>query len=170
MQSWETQTTMVKMSDLFFTVHQHGGDDVTWKPPIENFHSRYCNKRKRLHKKSVQQLCKFLETKETFYMRNEFTTDNTFSVHQHGRRFIVLFCWPIGKKSVTSVTMIAKFLDHKNMEIKQQRRQRERQKSNRLILAKQQLCTCITLFCTCLSRRCTTATWNFLISRVRVME
>ena len=24
------------MSDLLFTVHQHGGDDVTWKPPIEN--------------------------------------------------------------------------------------------------------------------------------------
>ena len=41
MQSRETQITMVKneqmlvdkqselMSDLFFTVHQHGGDDVT---------------------------------------------------------------------------------------------------------------------------------------------
>ena len=24
------------MSDLLFTVHQHGGDDVTWKPPILN--------------------------------------------------------------------------------------------------------------------------------------
>ena len=23
------------MSDLLFTVHQHGGDDVTWKPPIK---------------------------------------------------------------------------------------------------------------------------------------
>ena len=22
------------MSDLLFTVHQHGGDDVTWKPPM----------------------------------------------------------------------------------------------------------------------------------------
>ena len=22
------------MSDLLFTVYQHGGDDVTWKPPI----------------------------------------------------------------------------------------------------------------------------------------
>ena len=41
------------------------------------------------------------------------------------------------------------------------RRQRDRQKSNRFGLAKQQLCTCITLFCTFLSRRCTTATWNF---------
>ena len=25
------------MSDLLFTVHQHGGDDVTWKPPIATF-------------------------------------------------------------------------------------------------------------------------------------
>ena len=23
------------MSDLLFSVHQHGGDDVTWKPPID---------------------------------------------------------------------------------------------------------------------------------------
>ena len=39
-------------------------------------------------------------------------------------------------------------LDHNNGELKQQRRQRqrERQKSNRFILAKQQLGTCITLF------------------------
>ena len=22
------------MSDLLFTVHQHGDDDVTWKPPV----------------------------------------------------------------------------------------------------------------------------------------
>ena len=48
-------------------------------------------------------------------------------------------------------------------EVKQRRgrRQGERQKSNRFRLAKQQLCTCITLFCTLLSRRCTatTTTW-----------
>ena len=25
------------MSDLLFTVHQHGGDDVMWKPPIGYF-------------------------------------------------------------------------------------------------------------------------------------
>ena len=41
-----------------------------------------------------------------------------------------------------------------------QRSQRERQKSNRLILAKQQICTCFTL-----SRHCTITTWNCLISR-----
>ena len=52
-------------------------------------------------------------------------------------------------------------------ELKQRRRRRqgERQKSNRFILAKQQLCTCITLFCTFHSRRCTTTTWKCLISR-----
>ena len=48
---------------------------------------------------------------------------------------------------------------------RRRRWQRERQKSNRLRQAKQQLCTCITLFCTFLCRRCTTATWNGLISR-----
>ena len=38
------------------------------------------------------------------------------------------------------------------------RRQRKRQKSNRFSLAKQQLCTCITLFCTFLCRHCTNTT------------
>ena len=38
-------------------------------------------------------------------------------------------------------------------------------KWKRFGLAKQQLCTCITLFCTFLSRRCTTTTWKCLISR-----
>ena len=45
------------------------------------------------------------------------------------------------------------------------KRQRERQKSNRLRLAKQQLCTCITLFRTFLCRHYTTSTWKCLISR-----
>ena len=41
------------------------------------------------------------------------------------------------------------------------RRRRQRQlQSNRIRLAKQQLCTCITLFCTLLCRSCTTTTWN----------
>ena len=48
---------------------------------------------------------------------------------------------------------------------RRRRRQREGQKTNRFILAKQQLCTCITLFSTFLYRRCTTTSWNFLISR-----
>ena len=50
------------------------------------------------------------------------------------------------------------------------RRQRERQKSNRFILAKQQLCPCITLFCIFLSHHCKSARWNFLIWRARFME
>ena len=52
-------------------------------------------------------------------------------------------------------------------ELKQRRRrhQWERQKSNRFRLAKQQLCTCITLFCTFLYRHFTTTTWKYLISR-----
>ena len=28
----DTQSDL--LSDLLFTVHKHGGDDVTWKPPI----------------------------------------------------------------------------------------------------------------------------------------
>ena len=44
-----------------------------------------------------------------------------------------------------------------NRELKQRRRrrQRERQKCKRFILAKQQRCTCITLYCTFLCCRCT---------------
>ena len=71
-----------------------------------------------------------------------------------------------------NVAMVAKFRDHNNSELKQRigRRQRERQKSKWFILAKQQLCTCITPFCTFLSRRCTSAKRNFLISCARFME
>ena len=29
------------MSGLLFTVHQHGGDDVTWKPPILRAQKKY---------------------------------------------------------------------------------------------------------------------------------
>ena len=53
-----------------------------------------------------------------------------------------------------------------NRELKQarQRRQWERQNSNSFRLAKQQLCTYITLFRTFLCRRCTTTTWKCAIS------
>ena len=48
-------------------------------------------------------------------------------------------------------------------EIKMPRRQRERQKSNRFRLAKQQLRTRVTLFfCTFLYRYCTTRSWKSL--------
>ena len=46
---------------------------------------------------------------------------------------------------------------------RRRRRQLERQKSNRFIVAKHQLCTCITLFCTFLCSHCTTSTsLNFI--------
>ena len=51
-----------------------------------------------------------------------------------------------------------------NITWKQRRQQWEPQKSKRFILAKQQLCTCITVFCTFLSRRCLTTAWKCLIS------
>ena len=52
-------------------------------------------------------------------------------------------------------------------DLKQRRRrqQQERQKSNRFRSARQELCTCITLFCTFLCRRCTSTTWKYLNSR-----
>ena len=58
-----------------------------------------------------------------------------------------------------------KCFDVRELKQRRRRRQRERQKSNRFRLAKQQLCTCITLFCTFLCRHCTTTTWKCLISR-----
>ena len=54
--------------------------------------------------------------------------------------------------------------DNRELKQRRRRRQRERQKSNWFRLAKQQLCTCITLLCTFLSRHCTTTTWKCLIS------
>ena len=55
-----------------------------------------------------------------------------------------------------------------NTELKQRRRRRQRElpKSNRFRLAKQQLCTCITLSCTFLSRGCMTTTWKCQISQL----
>ena len=52
-------------------------------------------------------------------------------------------------------------------ELKQRRprRQRGRQKSNGVRLAKEKLCTCITLFYTFLCCRCMTTMWNCLIWR-----
>ena len=47
-------------------------------PYIERFHSR------------GKHLCKFIGTKESVYIRKDFNSQRIFSVHQHGRRFIVL--------------------------------------------------------------------------------
>ena len=40
---------------------------------------------------SGQQPCKFLGTKECFYMRKEFNSRRIFPVHQNGGHFIVLY-------------------------------------------------------------------------------
>ena len=45
---------------------------------IDRFHSR------------GQQLCKFIGTKESFYIRKEFNSHRIGLVHQNGRRFIDL--------------------------------------------------------------------------------
>ena len=45
---------------------------------IERFHSR------------GQRLCKFIGTKESFYIRKEFNSHGISLEHQHGRPFIVL--------------------------------------------------------------------------------
>ena len=52
---------------------------------------------------------------------------------------------------------------------RRRRRQRERQKSNRQIFAKQQLCTCITLFCIFLCRHCNTCTTATCANSVHVL-
>ena len=46
-----------------------------------------------------QQLCKFLGTKGSFYMRKQFNHHRPFLVHKHGRRSIVLY---ISMAAVTS--------------------------------------------------------------------
>ena len=68
--------------------------------------------------------------------------------------------------------MATKLLDHNNGRFRGNNGDgyEHSKKSKRSTLAKQQLCTCITLFCTILSRRCKTATWNFLISLAHFME
>ena len=61
--------------------------------------------------------------------------------------------------------LMSNSLDMRELKQRQRGRQRKRQKKEWARLAKQQLCTCITLFYTFLCRRCTYTTWNFLISR-----
>ena len=82
-------------------------------------------------------------------------------------------CLPWGQESVRIYaiarvrnrgSLFQSFL-YRELKQRRRRRQRERQKSSRFRLAKQQICTCITLFSTFLCRHCTTTTWNFLFSR-----
>ena len=54
-------------------------ENVNFVPrTIDRFHSR------------GQQLCKFIGTKESFYIRKEFNPHRIGLVHQNGRRFVVL--------------------------------------------------------------------------------
>ena len=53
----------------------------------------------------------------------------------------------------------------RDLKIRWRRRQRELQKNNTSRLAKQQLCTCISIICTFLCRHCKTTTRKCLISR-----
>ena len=43
------------MSDLLFTVHQHGGYDVTWKPPIKLAADKLKKKKNKTKQKQQQQ-------------------------------------------------------------------------------------------------------------------
>ena len=74
--------------------------------------------------------------------------------------------WSFLPKSSTTQMSAKESIQKNYKELKQWRwlRERERQKSNVFRLAKQQLCTCITLFCTFCCRHCTTTTWNCLNS------
>ena len=69
--------------------------------------------------------------------------------------------WTEGPNSVKCVRFQTKI-----GRIRCRSRQRGTSKSNRFrLIAKQQLCTCITLFCTILCHYCTTTTWKWIISR-----
>ena len=69
--------------------------------------------------------------------------------------------WVYGREVATPLSF-----DNRELKQRRRRRQRERQKSNRFVLAKQQLSTCITLFSTFLCRHYTTTTWKCLMSRL----
>ena len=95
----------------------------------------YGNKRKSLHKKRVQ-------LPEDWFATPTWPPFYCFE-HRYGRPDVI---W---KRSVESLC----------------NGDGEQQKSNRFRLAKEQLCTFITLLSAFLSLCCTTATWNVLISQ-----
>ena len=55
---------------------------------------------------------------------------------------------------------LLKLSQFSNGELTKLRRRQQRQRQKAIVLAKKQLCTCITLSCTFLCRPCTTTTWN----------
>ena len=74
--------------------------------------------------------------------------------------------WSLLIKTVSYISLAGvKFIVFGELKQRRQRHQRERQKSNSLRLAEQQLCMCTTLFCTFLCHQCMTTMWKCLISR-----
>ena len=45
------------MSGLLFTVDQHDGDDVTWKPPIEDLYSKHLQTHVQVYNAVKEKLC-----------------------------------------------------------------------------------------------------------------
>ena len=79
--------------------------------------------------------------------------------------FIELDLFSVHKNAEKNLANIQQSWSHAPGLAIRELKQRRRRKCSGFILAKQQLCTWITLFCTFLSRRCTTTTWKCLISR-----
>ena len=63
----------------------HGQMDDAYQP----IRARFADAIERFHSRG-QQPCKFIVTKDSFYIRKEFNSHRIGLGHQHGRRFIVL--------------------------------------------------------------------------------
>ena len=75
---------------------------------------------------------------------------------------LLFMCKPWFPHGIKSMIMFVRELKQRR---RRRQRQREQEKSNKFILAKQQLCTCITLFCIHFLAVVAGATWKCLISR-----
>ena len=108
---------------------------------------------------SLTDLWCFSEWKSPRSMRKNALKDLVFIINTKPR---ASFCTVI--LTVWDITVVTLSRDtNRELKERRRRRQRERQKSNWFRFAKQQLCTCITLFCIFLCRHCTTTTWKCLI-------
>ena len=77
---------MVKSFPVF-SGHTESRDLICIRHTYQN--DKICEPKDRFHSRG-QQLCKFIGTKESFYIRKEFNSHRIGLVHQNGRRFIVL--------------------------------------------------------------------------------
>ena len=85
------------------------------------------------------------------------TPTQSFAQTPNGRYVFVYHASHVGKCCFAGIGTLLHNCYIRELKQRRRRRQRGRQKSNRLRLAKQQLCTCITLFRTFLCRCCTTS-------------